>query len=370
MTSTLAPQDGAASGAAALLAPRKPTRERVMVALRSRVAMLVIFDGVIFGAVGLRESGFATLTNVQVLVDGMALQAVAAAAMAALLAAGRFDLAIDGIAALAGILTGKMMLGWGLSVPLALTLGLLFGVGVGLFQGLAVEQFGFNPIVISLALWWITSGVAAGLVENGPPSGYPHAFDTLGETKLGGFELYDYYALVLVSVMWFILSFTKFGYHVFAAGGDRESARLKGIKVKRVGILLYIGTATTAAFVGIIFAARIDSSQPTAVDGMALNVIAAAVIGGAALAGGKASIVGTMLGLFLLNMLTNASIFLGISPLWEKAISGVVLATAVTVDAISEREPNGTRQWKRPWIRRPATLGAGEGGAGGEPLAE
>jgi ribose transport system permease protein len=114
--------------------------------------------------------------------------------------------------------------------------------------------------------------------------------------------------------------------------------------------------ATTAALAGIIFAARIDSAQPNSLDNMALNVIAAAVIGGAALDGGRASITGTMLGLFLLNMLTNAAIFLGISPLWQKAISGLVLATAVTADAFSEREPDGRRRWRRPtwWPGRAA----------------
>jgi ribose/xylose/arabinose/galactoside ABC-type transport system permease subunit len=129
---------------------------------------------------------------------------------------------------------------------------------------------------------------------------------------------------------------------------------LKGIKIERVGILLYMGVALSAAFAGIFFSARIASAQPNALDNTALNVIAAAVIGGAALEGGRASMVGTMLGLFLLNMLTNAAIFLGISPLWQKAISGLVLLCAVTADAFSEREVDGRRKWTTNKIRRKA----------------
>lgn len=312
-------------------------RTRFIHVLRSRVLALLFFDAVIFGVVGILEPGFAALSNIQSMIDAMSLQAVVAVAMAALLAAGRFDLSVDGVAAVCGILAAKMMLGWGLSGGEAVVAGLLCGAAIGCCQGIAVETFGFNPIVISLALWWITSGTASGLTANTIPSNFSHGFIDLGQTRVAGFAIYDYYAVAIAAVVWFVLRYTRFGYHVFAVGGDRESSRLKGIHVRRVGILLYIGTATAAAFAGIIFAASIDSAQPSPLNGMALNVIAAAVIGGAALDGGRASIVGTVLGLFLLNMLTNASVFLNISPLWEQAISGVVLASAVLVDAISER---------------------------------
>jgi len=321
---------------------------------RSRVLILLIFDGAFFLVVGLREPGFATLANVQVLIDGMALSAIVAAAMTCLLAAGRFDLSVDGVAALCGILTGKMMIDWGLSTPVALGLGLAIGASIGLFQGVAVERYRFNPVVISLALWWITTGVAFGLVETSVPSGFRQSFSDLGQTKVGGFLIYDYYALAIVPIIGIVLAYTKFGYHTFATGGDREASRLKGIKIEMVGIILYVGTALTAAFAGIIFSARIASAQPNALDNMALNVIAAAVIGGAALDGGRASIVGTMLGLFLLNMLTNASIFLDISPLWQKAISGLVLLTAVAADAFSEREVDGRRRWTMNKFHRKA----------------
>ena len=302
--------------------------------------------------VGKLEPGFATVANMRVLLDGMALQAVVAAAMAGLLAAGRFDLSVDGVAALCGILTGKMMVEWGVPVVPALILGLLFGASIGCTQGVAVEHFRFNPVVISLAIWWITTGVAFGLVETAVPAGFPHGFDELGQNTLpGGFLIYDGYALILVPLIGVLLAYTRFGYHTFASGGDREASRLKGIKVERVGIVLYTLTATTAALAGIIFAARIDSAQPNSLDNMALNVIAAAVIGGAALEGGRASIVGTMLGLFLLNMLTNAAIFLDISPLWQKAISGAVLAVAVSADAFTERDAGGRRRWRPPALR-------------------
>jgi ribose transport system permease protein len=348
------------------------TFKRLASLTRSRVAMLILFDGVIFATVGIIEPGFASLSNVKVLVDGMALQAIVAAAMAALLAGGRFDLSVDGVAALSGIVTAKLMLNLGLSAGEAIPLGLMFGAAIGLCQGMAVELFGFNPIVISLAFWWITSGVSSGITANTIPSTFSHTFSALGQDRLAGFALYDYYALVLIALAWFVLRHTRFGYHVFATGGDRESSRLKGIRVHRVGILLYMATATAAALAGIVFAASIDSAQPAPLNGMALNVIAAAVIGGAALNGGRASIVGTVLGLFLLNMLTNASIFLNISSLWEQAISGVVLASAVMVDAISERESHGERSpFRLPRLLAARLMGSNADGTGsGRPTGD
>jgi ribose transport system permease protein len=343
------------------LPARTRSRSRLRALVSSRTSVLIVFDGALFAGVAIVEPAFASLDNVRVLIDGMALQAIVAAAMAALLAAGRFDLSVDGVAALTGILTGKMMLGIGLPVPAALLLGLAIGGAIGLAQGVAVEHFRFNPVVISLAIWWLTTGTAFGLVETEVPAGFPKSFTDLGQTKVAGFLVYDFYALALVPLIGIVLAYTKFGYHTFATGGDRESARLKGIKVEHVGITLYVLVATTAAFAGIIFAARIDSAQPNSLDNMALNVIAAAVIGGAALDGGRASIPGTMLGLFLLTMLTNAAIFLGISPLWQKAISGLVLATAVTADAFSERQSDGRRRWRRPdWWRPGRTTSTGD----------
>lgn len=328
---------------------RSFARQLIKVA-KSRVAALLAFDLIFILIVGSFVPTFAHPANLRVLLDGMAPQAIVAAAMAALLAAGRFDLSVDGVAALSGILVGKMMLVLSIPVAPAVVLGVLFGAGVGFLQGVAVERLNFNPVVISLALWWITTGVAFGLVENSVPAGFPAAFGALGQTRIGGLLIYDYYALAIVPVIAVILTFTKFGYHVFATGGDREASRLKGVRVERVGIALYALTAAAAAFAGIIFAARIDSAQPNALDNMALNVIAAAIIGGAALTGGRASIFGAMLGLFLLLALSNAAIFLGISPLWQKAISGTVLAAAVTADAFSERTSGGRR--RRSFVRR------------------
>ncbi len=323
--------------AAQFALPRSTPREVVAKVAHSRTFLLLIFDGALFGAIWAVQPGFGTPANLHVLIDSMALQAIVAAAMTALLAAGRFDLSVDGVAALCGVVAGKLMASTGVPFVAALIIGLIAGAAIGLVQGLAVERYRLNSVVVSLALWWLTAGVAFGLVETSVPGSFPQEFQDLGQLRIGGFLIYDYYALVLVPIMGIGLAYTKFGYHVFATGGNRESARLKGLKVEHIGIILYMAVSTTAALAGIIFSARVDSAQPDSLNGTALNVIAAAVIGGASLEGGSASIAGAMLGLFLLNMLDNASIFLGISPLWQEAISGAVLAAAVVSSRVSDR---------------------------------
>jgi ribose/xylose/arabinose/galactoside ABC-type transport system permease subunit len=154
---------------------------------------------------------------------------------------------------------------------------------------------------------------------------------------VGSFLIEDWYAVVVVIVVAVVLAFSKFGFHVYATGGDREAARLNGIKVVALGIGLYALSGLLSGVVGTIFAARLASAPATAFDGLALNVIAAAVIGGASLTGGRGSVVGAFLGLLLLNMLSNAAIYVGISPYWEKAISGFVLIVAVGADVLAAR---------------------------------
>jgi ribose transport system permease protein len=150
-----------------------------------------------------------------------------------------------------------------------------------------------------------------------------------------------WYAVIFVGLAIFVLDKTRFGYHVYATGGNREGARLKGVKVDRVTIISFVLVALAAGLAGIVYASRLNAAVPQAVNGLNLRVIAGAVIGGASLTGGEGTIVGALLGLLFMTMLTNASIMLNISPYWQMCILGVVVLIAVGADAFAKRRVPG-----------------------------
>jgi ribose transport system permease protein len=147
-----------------------------------------------------------------------------------------------------------------------------------------------------------------------------------------------WYMLVLVPLAIWVLSKTRFGYHVYATGGNREGARLHGVKVDRVTIISFVLVALASALAGIVYASRLNAAVPQAVNGLNLRVIAGAVIGGCSLAGGEGNLVGALLGLLFMTMLVNGSIILGISPYWQISALGGVVVVAVAADALAKRK--------------------------------
>ena len=138
-----------------------------------------------------------------------------------------------------------------------------------------------------------------------------------------------------MGVLALVLARTKFGRHVYIMGGNPEAGRLFGVQVDGLGIKLYVLMGFLAALIGIVLAARLDAAAPNVVDGMTMRVIAAAVIGGCSLSGGKGGVLAGLLGLLLLNMMTNAMVILGVNPYWQKSWIGAVLLLALVLDVSS-----------------------------------
>jgi ribose transport system permease protein len=333
--------------------------------LRKRVVSLIVFEAIFVAAVGAYNPDFVRADNWRVIFDNMALDTIAMVGTVFLLAAGRFDLSIDGVANLSGVTAGLVLTNWGVHWIVAVFIGLGTGLLVGLINGVLIERFGLNPLMTTLGTWWATTGIALGATKGYTPYGFPQGFNNLGQATVGSVLIEVWYAVGVVAVGAAILAFTRFGYHVYATGGEREASRLNGIKIVKIGILLYAVSGLLSGVVGTIFAARLASAPSTAFDGLALNVIAGAVIGGASLSGGRGSVLGGLLGLLLLNMLSNAAIYVGISPYWTKAISGTVLIIAVGADVAAERREArageigpSRRRLLRGRSARPALAGA------------
>jgi len=312
--------------------------------LRNRIVQLVLFDLIFIIVVTAIRPDFARTENLKLILENFALQSIVMTEMVLLLAAGRFDLSVDGTAAVTAIVSGRVMAESGVSPYLALAIGLALGAVIGVANGWLIEHLGLNPLITTLATWWITTGAALGLSGGVAPSDFPQAFLDLGQARIFGLLITTWYAIVILPIVGVVLWGTRFGYHVKATGGNRDAARLNGVKVRRIGVLLFALSGLASAFAGVIFAAQLGSASPVALDGMALDIIAAAVIGGASLYGGRGSVIGGLLGLLLLNMIGNASIYVGISPFWQKAIAGTILLIAIFADATEGRSMSPLRR--------------------------
>ena len=278
-------------------------------------------------------NGFA---NFRVMLVSMAMDSIVLAAMVMLLVGGMFDLSVDGVVNMTGVITGALLVS-GLNVALAIAAGVACALVVGLINGIAVTRLRMNPLMTTLGTWWVSQGIAFGITQGISSHTFPQAFIDIGYAQPLGITMPIWYAAILLVIAVWVLAKTKFGYHVYATGGNREGARLHGVKVDRVTIISFVLVALASALSGIVYAARLNAAVPQTVNGLNLRVISGAVIGGCSLNGGEGSIIGALLGLFFMTMLTNASIMLNISPYWQMCILGVVVLIAVGADALAKR---------------------------------
>jgi ribose transport system permease protein len=274
--------------------------------------------------------------NFKVMLVSMAMDTIVLSAMVMLLIGGMFDLSVDGVVNMTGVVTGALLVS-GVNIWLAMAAGAASALIVGLINGFAVTWLKMNPLMTTLGTWWIAQGLAFGITQGISSHSFPQEFIDIGYSSPWGITMPIWYACFLVALAIWVLAKTRFGYHIYAIGGNREGARLHGVKVNRVTIISFVLVALAGALSGIVYAARLNAAVPQTVNGLNLRVISGAVIGGCSLNGGEGSIVGALLGLFFMTMLTNASIMLNISPYWQMCILGVVVLVAVGADAFAKR---------------------------------
>lgn len=301
-----------------------------------RILGLIVINVALILILSLSTPHFFSRDNLVVLIDNMALEAIALSGYTLLLIGGYFDLSVDGVVALTGVTAGLLIVNgtdWRLSVLIAM----LVALSIGLINGVVVAKLKINGLIATLTTWWICIGFSMGLTKALSPYGFPEAFQAIGQSRILGFRSFVLYALIAIVVLSIVLHYTKTGSNIYVSGDDRQSADLMGINTVRLGIGMYILVAGLAGFIGLMIASRLNASSPVAVDGMALRVIAASVIGGISLSGGKGTIIGGLLGLLLMHILSNAIIQLGVSPYWQKTMLGGILLLAVLTEQIDFR---------------------------------
>jgi ribose transport system permease protein len=283
------------------------------------------------------KSSFLTVDNWANIINQSVFVGILAVGMTIVLVSGGIDLSVGAVAGLtAGIVAWLM--GHGVPAPWAFIDALLLGIGLGIINGLVITRLRVPDFIATLAMLGVARGVLFVWTQGVPFLDY----ETSAYRTIGGLDrivwvitLPMLILAVIAIAATVLLRKSRFGSHLRASGSNAEGARLSGVSVDRVKISVYALSGALAALVGILLAGRLTTVEPTLGNGMELNAIAAAVLGGAALTGGRGSIPGAVIGAITLAVIQNSINLLGIEPAWETLIVGAVLLIAVVLDRVT-----------------------------------
>ncbi|MEK1850935.1 MAG: ABC transporter permease [Phyllobacterium sp.] len=299
------------------------------------LTLFVLIIAIIIG-IWLASPFFLSMANFRAITIGMAPTAIIAIGMTMLLAAGGFDLSVGSVLALASTVVALLLIK-GAPIPLAVTAALALGAGIGLANGLVVTRIGVNPLVATLGSMSIARGIALVFTEGFSLSNLPPAFAWAGKAQFLGIPFLVWATLVLVIVFDLAMRHASFFRQIYYIGSNEKAARLSGLPVDGVRIVAYVLSGLLAALAGVFLASRLMSGTPTAGNALELQVLAAAVIGGASLRGGEGTILGAFLGVIFVALINNAMTMLAVSIYWQMIVTGAVLVAAVTLDMLVRR---------------------------------
>ena len=291
----------------------------------------------LFVFLAIASPNFLTGTNLASVVRQTATINIMALGMTLVIVSGGIDLSVGAILAFSGTMGTMVIVSWGVPVPIGICVGLMCGLGWGMVNGLLVTSLKIPPFIVTLG----TLGVARGLtliISNGlPVVGLPREFSALGEGSVAGIPLVLFVLAICGLLTHMALHSTKLGRYTYAIGSNPEAAVYAGIPVAKYTVVVYAISGMLTGLSGMIEASRLMTGQPTAGQGYELQVIAAVVIGGGSLTGGEGSVVGTLIGAFIMGLLSNGSDLLGINPYLQQAIIGGIIILAVALDEARKR---------------------------------
>ncbi|OON42223.1 ribose ABC transporter permease [Izhakiella australiensis] len=277
------------------------------------------------------SDNFLTENNLTNIARQVSINAIIAVGMTCAILTGGIDLSVGSVMALTGTIMAGLMAAWGLPPYLAIAAGLGLGALLGAFNGVLIAWARMPSFIVTLAMLGIARGLALIYTGGYPIAGVPMDFSLFGRGNLLGIQTPILIMIGVYILAYILLNHTPFGRHVYAIGGNSEAARLSGIKVNKVTLIVYTISGLTAAIAGLILTSRLMSGQPNAGEGFELDAIAAVVLGGAAMNGGKGAIIGTLIGAMLLGVLNNGLNLMGVSPYIQNVIKGLIILIAIYI---------------------------------------
>lgn len=302
----------------------------------SGVAMLGIFYLILIAVFSVLSPYFLTLRNMLQIGGNVAYIGLMAAAGTPLIIAGGLDLSVAAIAGLTGVVI-SMLHGMGLPIWIGVLLAIVVAAAIGVVNGLFTTRLRLNPLIVTLGMMSIISGIALVLTGGLTRPLMVPGFNWVGSGRVIGIPIPFIIMMVTFVGLWIVMTKMRFGRYIYAAGGNAEASRLIGIPLERTVITLYVISAISGAVAGTILGAMLGAAGPTAAGSQLLTVIAAIILGGTSLNGGRGSVWGTLLAVLILGTLNNGLTLLNVSSFWQDVTRGVVLMLAVSLDQIRTR---------------------------------
>ena len=320
----------------------------VLIAGRAYIALVLIVV-----AFSIMSPHYFTPDNLLVMTRHVAVNAILSIGMLIVILSGGIDLSIGSTVGLTGVVAGYLLQGVklpGLSsllypaVWVVVVLSILVGALVGLVNGVLVARFKVPPFVTTLGMLYVARGIAL-LITGGQT--YPKldgnkaygntGFRHVGYDSIFGIPTGVYLMIIVALVAGYVLRSTPFGRWLYAAGGNERAAELSGVRVKMVKTWVYVIAGACAAVTGLVIASELTTALPNTGTSYELTAIAAVVIGGAALTGGRGTVRGTLLGAFVIGFLSDGLVIVGVSEYWQQVIKGAVIVAAVLLDQLQQR---------------------------------
>jgi ribose transport system permease protein len=321
----------------------KPGTKDILAQFQSVIALLLMVV-----ALSLGSSQFLTVDNGMNVLRQISINLCLSIGMTLVILSGGIDLSVGSVLALAGAVSAGLLKNgialklFGVSVQFtvfgAVLAGLLVGLALGWFNGFVITRFSLPPFVATLGTLSIARGLTQLWTHGFPITGLGPQFGFIGTGHALGLPMPVWISAALVAVFTVVTRRTRFGRYLYAVGGNERAARLTGLNLRRIRLWVYALGGGLAGAAGLILTARLDAATPSAGIGYELDSIAAVVIGGTSLNGGRGSVLGTVLGCLIIGVLNNGLVLLEVSPFWQQVIKGLVILLAVALDRMSARE--------------------------------
>lgn len=314
--------------------------------LKRREVLVFIVIAAIMTVMACTTKTFLTVNNLMSVALGLSADGFLALAMTFILISGQIDLTVGALQCFSSMIIGTLYIYKNVNIWVAAGIAIIVGLVCGFVTGSLISRLHIMPYIITLGMQGVLRGLCY-VVSSGisiPITGESvKTFKMLGSGYIGKVPIFFILLIAFAIICQFLLSKTKFFAKVYFIGSNSKAAEMAGVRVSRVKILLYMISAFLATVAGILSTARFGVSSPTLGLQAESRAITAAVIGGTTMSGGEGNIVGTMLGLIMIHLFTNALIQWGVSVYWQDFASYALLIVVIIFDTLSKREKNGGR---------------------------
>jgi len=302
--------------------------------LKSQIIGIVIILLVMCLALVVSTEQFLVEDNIFSVLRQISFIAILAIGECLVIITGGIDLSVGSVFAMSSVVGAMSMAQWGVSVFMGIIIGLVVGAVFGLANGLFITKLRLPPFIATLGTLSIARGLAYGVTGGYPISSLPPAFKYIGQGYIGPVPFPVILLVFFAIVFTIFLKRTVLGRRIYAIGGNEESARVSGIKVQNIKLIVYTLSGVMASVAGMATAGRLGVAQSTAGQGYELDAIAAVIIGGASVTGGIGTVVGAIIGAAIMGVLKNGLVLLSVSAYWQQAIIGFVIILAVSMDQL------------------------------------